>query len=92
MLGQLSGHDVRGIGVGHRHEGLGAVRPGPAEDVLIDRRPEDHLAGKFLAQPVEGCLAGIHHRDVVSLFTQLPGQARSDPPAADDHRAHSLLD
>jgi hypothetical protein len=43
------------------------------------------------AQPVEGCLTGIHHGDIVALVTQLPGQAGADPPAAHDNRAHVSL-
>src|SRR5256885_17114459 len=49
VLSQLIGHDVRGIGIGHRHERLRAVRPGPTQVVLLAPRPEDRYAVKTLA-------------------------------------------
>ena len=88
MLRQLGRHDVRGIGIRDRHEGFCPVGPGPAQDILVNRGAEDHLPGEVLPQAIEGGFTEVHDGHVITLFTQLPGQARTDPAAAHDHRTH----
>src|SRR2546426_6711394 len=89
VLRELGRHDVGAIGVGHRHEGFCPVGAGPAQDILVDRRAKDHLTGKVLSQAIEGGLAEVHDGHLITLFTQLPGEARTDSAAAHDHRTHS---
>src|SRR5450756_2605732 len=87
-LRDLRDDDVGVVAVGAGDERHGVVDPRPAQSVPVECAPHDELAGKIVAQQMEGLGALVDDGDVEALRHEIAGEAGADAPATCDQYVH----
>ena len=88
LVGQLGGHHVAVVALGHRDEDVGALGAGPAEDVLVGAVAADGVAAERRRQAVERLGREVEDDHVVAGGIEVCGEDGADPAAADDDDLH----
>ena len=66
LVGELGGHDVAVVALGHRDEDVGVLGAGPAERVLVGAVAAQGVAAERRRQPIEGPGRGIDDDHLVA--------------------------
>jgi hypothetical protein len=90
LVGQLGGHHVAVVALGHRDEHVGTARAGPLEDVLVGAVAADRGAAEGRWQAVERLRRQVDDHDFVARRIEVRGELGADASGADDDDLHAV--